>query len=58
MNSNGASPPLYFSSSYGSRVPKSEYENKINSKKVDIITIGDSFTHGDEVYCEDSWPYF
>ena len=57
INSNGESPPLYFSSSYGSRVPKSEYQSKLNSKKADIITIGDSFTHGDEVYCEDSWPY-
>ena len=57
INSNGEQPPLYFSSSYGSRVSKSEYQMVINSKKADIITIGDSFTHGDEVYCEDSWPY-
>ena len=46
---NGKHPPLYFSSSYGSRVPKSEYQMEINSRKADIITIGDSFTHGDEV---------
>ena len=57
INSNGQQPPLYFSSPYGSRVSKSEYQMGINSKKADIITIGDSFTHGDEVYCEDSWPY-
>ena len=57
INSNGRQPPLYFSSLYGSRVPKSEYQMEINPKKADIITIGDSFTHGDEVYCEDSWPF-
>ena len=57
INSNGEQPPLYFSSSYGSRVPKSEYRMEINSRKADIVTIGDSFTHGDEVSCEDSWPY-
>ena len=57
INSNGKHPPLYFSSSYGSRVPKSEYQMEVNSRKADIITIGDSFTHGDEVSCEDSWPY-
>ena len=57
LNSNGEAPPLYFSSTYGSRVTKSEYQSKRNSKKADIITIGNSFTHGDEVHCEDSWPY-
>ena len=57
INSNGKAPPFYFASSYGSRVTKSEYQNKTNHEKADMITIGDSFTHGDEVYCEDSWPY-
>ena len=57
INRNGKSPPLYYSSSYGSRITKNEYQNNIIPEKADIITIGNSFTHGDEVYCEDSWPY-
>ena len=57
INSNGEAPPLYFSSTYGSRVTENEYQKKTSLEKADIITIGDSFTHGDEVACEDSWPY-
>ena len=47
-NRNGKS-PLYYSSSYGSRVTKNEYQNNTIPEKADIITIGNSFTHGDEV---------
>ena len=57
INSHGKAPPFYFSSLYGSRITKNEFQKNTNFEKVDIITIGNSFTHGDEVYCEDTWPY-
>ncbi len=58
LGKNSSDPPLYFSNSQNFRTSESEYKtgNKI-ILNTDIITIGDSFTHGDEVIYEQSWPY-
>lgn len=59
LGEKGSRPPLYYSSKYKFRISKSDYDDN-NFKKIDyadIITIGDSFTHGDEVIFEESWPY-
>ena len=57
INKNGKAPPYYYSSSSGFRITKDDYQKNLELKKANIITIGNSFTHGDEVYCEESWPY-
>ena len=58
IGKRGIDLPLYFSNSEGSRITETEYNlNAEVPKKVDVVTIGDSFTHGDEVKCEDSWPH-
>ena len=57
LASNKNNPPYYYSSSEGYRITKKEFENNSTIKKADFMTIGDSFTHGVAVYCEESWPY-
>ena len=57
LDSNKKAPPYYYSSPHGSRITKEEFENNVVVKKTDIMTIGDSFTHGIDVNCEESWPY-
>ena len=54
---NQKAPPYYYSSPQGFRITKKEFENNSAIKRADIMTIGDSFTHGVQVYCEESWPY-
>lgn len=47
-----------FANDIGARVTKSEWLEKIPSKKhYNVITIGNSFTHGDAVDAEDTWPF-
>ena len=49
INKNGKQHP-YYSNAQGLRVKKKEFSSKKRVNSADIITIGDSFTHGDEVY--------
>lgn len=59
LGNNGKIPPLYYSSPQGFRISKAMYNAKQKEvTSTDIITIGDSFTHGDEVLHEQSWPYY
>lgn len=47
-----------FANEIGARVTKSEWLEKIPSKNhYNVITIGNSFTHGDAVAAEDTWPF-
>jgi len=57
LKNNGASPPLYYASSQGFRISRDEFLMDKNIDSADIITIGNSFTHGEEVLHENSWPY-
>ena len=57
LASNRKAPPYYYSSLEGFRITKEEFQKKSITKKADYMTIGDSFTHGVAVYCEESWPY-
>jgi hypothetical protein len=42
----------------GLRITQKAWQNRDSSQKhYDIITIGNSFTHGDAVQAEDTWPY-
>lgn len=66
----GKSEPLYFSDPNGRRCSRQTYERLLTAPAlepgsgstvdpddaVDIVTLGDSFTHGDEVPFEDAWP--
>lgn len=56
---SGADEPLYYSDSRGLRCTKEQFESKqfVSQDSFDIICIGDSFTHGDAVLQEESWPY-
>lgn len=60
----GAEPPLCYSDADGFRCSKDRYLQLKNgaptreTRDYDIVCIGDSFTHGDEVSYEESWPYF
>lgn len=48
---------IYFSDDNGFRCSEKDFKAKIPTQKhYDIICIGDSFTHGDAVVYEDSWP--
>ena len=59
IGNNGKNPPLYYSSPQGFRTTKGFYNaNREVVTSADIITIGNSFTHGDEVLFEQSWPYY
>lgn len=61
----GSQPP-YYSDSFGYRCAIQQYDSLI-SKRVfrqdkdtttwDIVCLGNSFTHGDEVTFEETWPY-
>ena len=57
---NGKDEPLYYSDAHGFRISKKDYsataKPKPTSKQLGVIALGDSFTHGDEVKYEDSWP--
>ena len=57
INKNGKEHP-YYSNSQGLRVKKEHFSNKKKVETTNILTIGDSFTHGDEVLFEETWPYF
>ena len=58
LGKNGSDPPLYFSSKQNFRISENEFfSEKPDVLETDVITIGDSFTHGDEVIHESSWPY-
>ena len=57
LRPNGKNLPKYFSSNQGFRIKKNDYLKNNIVHNADIITIGDSFTHGDFVFCEESWPY-
>lgn len=57
LRPNGKDLPKYFSSNQGFRIKKNDYLKNNIVNNADIITIGDSFTHGDFVFCEESWPY-
>ena len=54
---NKDNPPYYYSSPNGYRVTRKEFKNLPTIKEADFMTIGDSFTHGVAVHCEESWPY-
>ncbi len=54
---NKNNPPYYYSSPDGYRVTKEEFKNISTITEADFMTIGDSFTHGVAVFCEESWPY-
>jgi len=42
----------------GHRITQKAWQNRDSSQEhYDIITIGNSFTHGDAVQAEDTWPY-
>ncbi|HRE77868.1 MAG TPA: hypothetical protein PLL09_08585 [Flavobacterium sp.] len=48
---------IYFSDSNGFRCSEEDFKAKIKTQNhYDIICIGDSFTHGDAVVYEDTWP--
>lgn len=63
----GADDPLYFSDRFGLRCSQATYQAQLAAnatpvdaremEPVDVICIGDSFTHGDEVAFEASWPH-
>lgn len=47
-----------FANDKGFRITEDDYLKKVSSQNhYDIVTIGNSFTHGDAVTCEDSWPF-
>lgn len=49
---------LYFSDSLGFRCGKDRYEQRLPAPaRYDIVCIGNSFTHGDAVAFEDTWPH-
>ncbi|HCZ35722.1 MAG TPA: hypothetical protein DHV26_07320 [Cytophagales bacterium] len=60
----GAQPP-YYSNHAGYRCSQLEYDSLRNkqmpypelSRAYDLVCLGNSFTHGDEVAYEDTWPY-
>lgn len=60
----GSSAPLYYADRNGVRCSKGDHEKaKTDSTatqpdSVDFVCIGDSFTHGDEVIFEETWPYY
>ena len=59
----GKEPPLYCSDARGFRCAERTYREQLSdvgqsgALEYDIVCIGDSFTHGDEVRYEDTWPY-
>lgn len=59
----GRSEPLYYSDRRGFRCSKAEHEAAAASPPIepallryDVVALGDSFTHGDEVMFDQSWP--
>ena len=48
----------YYSNFQGLRVSEKDTSKKVKVVSTDILTIGDSFTHGDEVLFEETWPFF
>ena len=53
----GLQEPLYFSDHYGIRCSKKDQTlNKVRPHQYDLIFLGDSFTHGDAVLYQESWP--
>lgn len=47
---------VYFSNYKGWRITRDEYKKQAKDT-VDIVYIGDSFTHGDSVLAEQTWPH-
>lgn len=58
IGASGSEPPIYFSDLDGVRCELDQRWESVYppGMRVDVITIGDSFTHGDEVLVEESWP--
>lgn len=60
----GSAAPLYYANREGIRCSKDDYERGVadptlsDTTAYTIVCIGDSFTHGDEVLFEQTWPYF
>lgn len=58
---SGQEPPLYFSDRNGYRCSQAQFEASATTgpgpERVDVIALGDSFTHGDEVLFEQAWPH-
>jgi hypothetical protein len=60
----GLLPPLYFADRNGIRCSKIDFDKAANDSSarlpdsVHFTCIGDSFTHGDEVGYEETWPFF
>ena len=57
INKNIESHP-YYSNHQGLRVSKNDISRKINLDSTEILTIGNSFTHGDEVLFKETWPFY
>lgn len=53
----GMDPPLYFADRDGVRVAQVERDGHALADQPDIICLGDSFTHGDEVEFAATWPH-
>jgi|APTNR8051073442_1049403.scaffolds.fasta_scaffold00177_33 hypothetical protein len=60
LGKHAASAPLYYSDAQGYRCSKAMYDSSIaqTGGAYDVVCIGDSFTHGDEVLYEETWPYY
>ena len=59
----GRSEPLYYSNARGFRCSRADHERAAaglaagdDAARYDVVAIGDSFTHGDEVTFEQAWP--
>jgi len=61
IGEGGQDPPLYFSDVSGFRIGARAYATGGHAihaiAEPDVVCIGDSFTHGDEVKNEDTWPF-
>lgn len=63
LGKDASSAPLYYSDRNGYRCSNAPdtstqlVESPI-AKTYDVVCIGDSFTHGDEVLNEETWPYY
>jgi hypothetical protein len=63
LGKNAVGAPLYYSDANGYRCSKTTYDLMREVKQpsyleYDVVCIGDSFTHGDEVHYEETWPYY
>lgn len=60
LGKNASGAPLYYSDANGYRCSKAMFDSAQSQapREYDVICIGDSFTHGDEVLFEETWPYY